>query len=308
MKSTFPLCRPLFVLLLFSLAIGCQPAETTPDSAEATMTEPYVPTLAEVWRLESGLDRPESAIYDAARDVIYLTNLVGDGAALDGNGYISKISATGEMIEERWIDGIDGPKGIAIAGDRLYASDINKLHEIDLEAGTIVNTYMATGDAYLNDVSVHADGTVFITDSRYSKIYQLADNTLSVWLEDDQIQMPNGIHVIGDELMVVAGDGSTDNPGTARYFQAISLADKSVRAIDAASPDGALDAVEPDAKGGIFTTDWASGRLMYFKEGEGTTLLQQLGQGSADADYIEATGMLYVPVMQEGQLIAYKVD
>ena len=47
---------------------------------------------------------------------------------------------------------------------------------------------------------------------------------------------------------------------------------------------------------------------MYFSEGVGTTLLKQLGQASADVDYIVESRMLYVPVMQEGQLIAYQVE
>ncbi|MEM8484720.1 MAG: hypothetical protein AAF564_04190 [Bacteroidota bacterium] len=290
------------VILLF----GCTTPQQ-PESAEAT-AEVVAPTLQEAWRLETGLDRPESAIYDAERAVIYVTNLVGAGDAMDGIGYIAKVSPTGEMLVQDWITGLNAPKGIALGEDRLWASDINALVEIDLNAGEIVQRHEVSGDAYLNDVTVHPDGSIFVTDSRFSKIYRFANGTLSVWLENDQIQMPNGAHVIGEELVVAAGDGTTDNPGTARYFQAISFADQAIRTLDASAPDGALDAVEPDEKGGVFTTDWASGRLMYFHEGSGSTLLQQLGQGAADVDYIAADRMLYVPVMQEGQLIAYHVE
>ena len=286
--------------------IGCATPQE-PDAAEAIAT-PAAPSLNEAWRLDTGLDRPESAIYDAARGAIYVTNLVGAGDAMDGNGYIAKISPEGNMVDQHWITGLNAPKGIALGTDRLWASDINALVEIDLDAGTIVKRHEVDGDAYLNDVTLHPDGSVFVTDSRFSKIYRFAAGSLSIWLESDQIQMPNGAHVIGDELVVAAGDGTTDNPGTARYFQAISFADQSIRTLDASTADGALDAVEPDDKGGMFTTDWASGRLLYFLEGQGSTLLQQLGQGAADVDYIAADQMLYVPVMQEGQLIAYHVE
>ena len=297
--------RPFLLVLTLVIISGCQRDVQTPEEATAA---PYVPVLTQQWMLDSGLDRPESVIFDAARDVLYITNLVGEGDGMDGIGYIAKVSTAGEMVDQDWITGLNAPKGIALAGDRLYASDINSLVEIDLDAGAIANKYTIEGDAYLNDVTVHPDGAVYVTDSRYSKIYKLENGEFSLWLESDQIQMPNGIHVIGDELVAAAGDSSAENPGQARYFQAISLNDKSIRSIESAAPDGALDAVEPDGKGGIFTTDWLSGRLMYFKEGEGTTLLQQLGQGSADVDYIATSNMLYVPVMQEGQLIAYKVD
>ena len=294
-----------FVVFVFS---ACQRADE-PASAEAsTPTIASQPSLTDAWMLDQGLDRPESAIFDTTRKVIYVTNLVGEGDAMDGVGYISKISAVGEMLEQNWIAGLNAPKGIALSGNRLWSSDINALVEIDVEAGEIVNRFEIEGDVYLNDVSIHPDGSIYVTDSRYSKIYRFADGEISLWLENPAIQMPNGLHVMGDELMVVAGDGSTENPGQNRYFQAISFTDKSVRSVAAATPNGALDAVEPDGKGGIFTTDWLSGRLMYFKEGEGTGQLRQLGTGSADVEFVHATSMLYVPVMQEGQLIAYRVD
>jgi sugar lactone lactonase YvrE len=166
---------------------------------------------------------------------------------------------------------------------------------------------MVEGDAYLNDVNVGPDGSVYVTDSRYSKIYHLNEGGLEVWLEHESVQMPNGIHVIGDELYIAAGDTTVENPGASRYLQAVSLADKSVHPLRDREPAGALDAVEPDGKGGLFVTGWASGRLMHFTPETGLTLLEQLGQGAADVDYIAADRMLYVPVMQEGQLIAYEV-
>ncbi len=291
-------------LLLFYSSTGCTP---TPD-ADSPESEAYVPKLTEVWKLETGLDRPESVIYDAGNDVLYITNIVGDAAEMDGNGYIAKVSTDGEMLEQDWVGNLNAPKGIAIAGNRLWSSDINALVEIALPSGEIQNRYEVEGDVYLNDVTVHSDGSVFVTDSRYSKIYKFDGTTLNLWFEGDQIQMPNGAHVIGNELVVVAGDISAENPGQARYFQAISFADKSVRTLAGSTPDGALDAVEPDEKGGIFTSGWMSGRLMYFKEGSGVTLLKQLGQGAADVDFIKESRMLYVPVMQEGQLIAYSVE
>ena len=205
-----------------TLLVGCQSqsqaeAEATPE------TSSEFPRLSEMWRLETALDRPESAIFDAARNVIYVTNLVGEGDVLDGDGYIAKISSEGAVLEERWIDGLNAPKGIAIAGNTLWASDINRLVEIDLDANAIVNTYSIDGDAYLNDVSTHPDGSVFVSDSRYSKIYRLTDGNLEVWLEDPQIQMPNGVHVIGDELVVVAGDATAENPGRPAIFRPFLL-------------------------------------------------------------------------------------
>lgn len=306
MKIRLPI---LFAMLV--LVFGCEQDASGPEAAEAEATESAAPAvlLSQSWMVEEGLDRPESAMFDADREVIYVSNLVGAGDGMDGVGYISKIGLDGSMIEQEWVSGLNAPKGLTLNNGMLYSSDINALVEIDPGSGEITNRYEVEGDVYLNDVAAHSDGSVFVTDSRYSKVYQLKEGILSVWLEGhDRVQMPNGAHVVGDELWVVAGDATADNPGTARYLKAISMTDKSVRAVKGTEPEGALDAVEPDEKGGIFVTDWGSGRLMYFNQEQGLTLLEQLGQGAADVDYIAESGMLYVPVMQEGQLIAYKVE
>ena len=296
---------------LLVICIGCEQEASNPEAAEADVIEQDVlpVQLTRSWVLAEGLDRPESAMYDADRDVIYVSNLVGAGDGMDGVGYISKVGLDGAMIDQEWVSGLNAPKGLTLNNGRLYSTDINAVVEIDPETGEILNRYEVEGDVYLNDVAAHSDGSVFITDSRYSKVYLLKDGELSVWLEEnDSVQMPNGGHIVGDELWVVAGDASAENPGTARYLKGITLSDKSVRSVRGTEPEGALDAVEPDEKGGIFVTDWGTGRLMYFNMEKGLTLLEQLGQGAADVDYIQETGMLYVPVMQEGQLIAYQVD
>ena len=310
MKSkNIQLAQGFLLCWIVLMITGCHQQETPPAAeAETEMETTELPVLlTESWTLAEGLDRPESAIYDAEREVIYVSNLVGPGDAIDGVGYISKVGLDGSMIEQEWISGLNAPKGLTRYNNTLYGTDINALLEINIDTGEIVNRYEVEGDVYLNDVTVLANGTVYVTDSRYSKIYQLSGGELSVWFEGPSIQMPNGIHVIGEELWVVAGDGSTDNPGTARYLQAISLENQRVRAVMGTQPEGALDAVEPDGQGGIFVTDWGSGRLMYFDEERGFSVLQQLGQGAADVDYIVETNMLYVPVMMEGELIAYQV-
>ncbi len=309
----------LFFGLVLCLFAGCEQEPATPQDAEAgemieeeiseeTAAEPAV-QLTQAWMLADGLDRPESAIYDGQREVIYISNLVGEGDAMDGVGYIARVGLDGSMIDQNWVSGLNAPKGLTLQNGLLYSTDVNALLEIDPETGEILNRYEVEGDVYLNDVAGHPDGSVYVTDSRYSKIYQLQDGAFSVWMEnDDAVQMPNGIHVVGDELWIVAGDAASENPGTARYLKAISMQDKSVRPVRGTDPEGALDAVEPDEKGGIFVTDWAGGRLMYFNEEQGLMLLEQLGQGAADVDYISETGMLYVPVMQDGLLIAYQVQ
>lgn len=281
--------------------IGCQPAaEEEMPAGEA----PGPVVLTEVWLLEEGLNRPESVIYDAARSALYVSNI-----NFDGPGSIAKVSLDGMSVDSMWASGLKAPKGMAHGGDRLYVTDENALLEMDLDSGEIMAEHVVEGDeVFLNDVTVGEDGAVYVSDSRFSKVYALQDGAFSVWLEHGNVLMPNGVHVIGDELYIAAGDSTAEEPGGARYLQAISFADQSVRALHGTEPEGALDAIEPDGMGGLFVSDWGGGRLMHFRDGEGLTELRTPGQGTADVEFVADTQMLYVPVMMSNQLIAFEVS
>ena len=57
-----------------------------------------------------GLNEPESAVFDKKHSAIYISNINGDPLKLDKNGYISKISVDGQILEKKWIKGLDAPK------------------------------------------------------------------------------------------------------------------------------------------------------------------------------------------------------
>ena len=288
-------------ILLTVFSIGCQPAAEEEMSAE----EPPGPVvLTEVWLLEAGLTHPESVIYDAERSALYVSNI-----SFDGPGFITRVSADGMTVDSMWVTDLNDPKGMAHGGDRLYVTDVNALLEIDLDSGEIIAEHVVEGDdVYLNDVTVGDDGAVYVSDSRFSKVYALQNGSFDVWLEHENVLVPNGVHVIGDELYIAAADSTAEEPGGARYLQAISFADMSVRALHGTEPEGALDAIEPDGMGGLFVSDWGGGRLMHFRDGEGLTELRTPGQGTADVEFVADTQMLYVPVMMSHQLIALKVS
>jgi hypothetical protein len=100
--------------------------------------------VTEVWSLE-GFKAPESALFDAGRGVIYVSNVAGDMVGKDGVGYISRVSPAGEMLEAEWVTGLNAPKGLALDGGTLYAADIDRLVAIDVEAGEITGEWPAEG-------------------------------------------------------------------------------------------------------------------------------------------------------------------
>src|SRR5687768_14246347 len=127
-----------FIAIIFMLAIvtlACQSPKKESDEAAAadstTVTPPPPVTLTLKWETETKLTTCESVIYDKERDVLYVSNIDGNPEAKDGNGFISKVSLDGKVTEEKWVKGIDAPKGLGLANGKLYVTDIDRVHEID---------------------------------------------------------------------------------------------------------------------------------------------------------------------------------
>lgn len=264
--------------------------------------------LIQVWSLDEGFDRPESALYDSQRDVIYVSNIVGGPAEQDGTGYISKVSPDGSMVEQEWVSGLDAPKGMALAGGTLYVSNLDELIAIDPETGEITNRFPAENATFLNDVAAGQGRTVYVTDSNTGLIYRLQGDSLSVWLDDPAIQAPNGIHMVDGTIVVAAADSTAENPGDARYLRTISIDGSEIGALEPSDPLGALDAVEPDGHGGFFISDWSGATVSHFMPGDTVTTLVEVSQGTADLEYVPESQRMYLPVMMADRLIAYDVS
>jgi len=261
-----------------------------------------------VWQAK-GLDSPESVLLDRDAGVLYVSNVNGDFTAIDGNGYIAKLSPKGEIVEQQWVTGLDGPKGLALDDGKLYVSDIDKLRVIDIASGEITATYDAPCATFLNDVTVDDSGRVFVSDMVQNQIWKLEGDQLELWLEDPALENPNGLIAEPDRLLVASWgvmkpDFSTEVPG---HLKAVDYATKEITDLGD-KPVGNLDGLEPDGQGGYLATDWVSGAL-YRLTGDGKAeLLKDLDQGSADLEYIAGENEAVIPMMMDGTVTAYKIE
>ena len=264
---------------------------------------------AKAWQVD-GLDAPESAVLDAGDGTLYVSNINGEVNAADGNGYISKLSATGEMVEKAWVEGLNAPKGLAFHDGKLYVADIDELVVIDTASGEIAERYKADGTSFLNDVSAHEDGRVFVTEMMLNQIWQLDGGEFELWLEDPALENPNGVLAEGDRLLVaswgVMKEGfETEVPG---HVKTIDYASKQIESLGGGKPVGNLDGLEPDGQGGYLATDWMAGSLYRLDAEGGAETVLELGQGTADLEFIEGESLAVIPMMMDGAVAAYKVE
>jgi sugar lactone lactonase YvrE len=264
----------------------------------------------EVWSLD-GFQAPESVLFDAERNVLYVSNVAGAPNEKDGAGFISRVAPDGTMQEAEWVTGFDAPKGLVQSGNTLYVTDIDRLVAINVDSGEISGEWAAEGAQFLNDPAVDESGRVFVSDMLADRIYVLENDALSVFAEGADLQHPNGLHIDGDTLTVAAwgknikDDFSTETPG---HLLAIDLNSKTVSSVGSGTPVGNLDGLEPDGSGGWLATDWVGGALYRIGADGAATELADLNQGSADLEYIPEEKLAIVPMMMDGKLTAYRIE
>lgn len=262
--------------------------------------------LKPVWEL-SGLETPESVLPDSKENVAYVSNVQGAPDQKDGLGFISKISLDGKMIEAQWITGLNAPKGLVQNGGKLYVSDIDQLVEIDIAAGTIAAKYEAPGAKFLNDTAVDAQGNVYVSDMAANTIWRLSSGTFEIWLSSPDLLNPNGLKVEGSTLLVASWGVMTDGFATKvpGHMLAVSLSDKSIKALGSGEPIGNLDGLEPFDAESFLVTDWMAGKLFRIYRSGKADLLLTLSPGTADLGYKPEAKTIYIPLMKDGKIAAY---
>ena len=278
----------LFILLIASLS-AFRPA-------------PKPKKLVKVWETDTTLRVPESVLYDAKGKVLYVANIDGKSDALDGSGFISKVSLDGKIENLRWTSGLNAPKGMGLHKGRLYVTDVYRLVVINTANGQAEKTYDAVGTgAFLNDVTVADDGTVYVSDSRADKIYRLKDEKWEVFMEGETLNKPNGLLAVGKDRLLV---GCT-KIGTLRMM---NLNAKTMTTL----ADGmtVTDGIVSDDKGGYFVSDWNGQVFAVGADGQKQQLLdtREAKVNSADIEYVPGKKLLIVPTFYGNKLVAYRVE
>lgn len=265
--------------------------------------------LEKKWEL-TGFNNPESIVKDDANNVLYVSNVNGAPTDKDNNGYISKVSTEGQMITQKWIEGLHAPKGMAISKGNLYVSDINDIVVIDIANAKIKSRYTVDGSTFLNDVAADRKGNIYVSNTfGFSAIYVFKplDEKVELFIKDEALQMPNGLFVDGNSLLVapwgIDFDPNTWQTKTGGSILKVNLKTKDVTSIT--KPIGNLDGLEKTVHGYLMT-DWLEGKLFYFNNNTVAEVLD-LPQGSADIEFDKKTKTIFIPLMNDNKLVVYAI-
>jgi hypothetical protein len=255
------------------------------------------------WTFTKDCSTPESVYFDKESGFTFVSNIVGEGAAKDGKGHISKLSKNGSVLKSKWIKGLNAPKGMRSFKGQLWVTDIDRVVVVDIKKSKVIKKFKIKGAKFLNDLAVTKDGTVFISDTLTSKIHKISKGKVSTFLKGSHLESPNGLLVKGDNLVVAAWGLTTDwSTKVLGRLYTVDMKTKKISYITKA-PLGNLDGLEISAEGDFLVSDWVKGKVFKISETGKVSLILQGKKGLADIGYIPSSDTILIPYMLNNTVI-----
>lgn len=160
--------------------------------------------LVKIWETDSTLSVPESVLYYAAEKVLFVSCIDGRPDEKDLKGSIAKVSPQGKILNAAWATNLSAPKGMGIYNGKLYVADLSEVVIIDVKSGKISKRIPVEDAIFLNDITIDASGTVYVSDSRTGKVHQIKKDVVSLWI--DKKPGVNGLLAVDQTIYLAVKD------------------------------------------------------------------------------------------------------
>ncbi len=286
----------LFLLLLTIplLFFSCKDtSQKEDDQMEEEKMEQTIPSATLLWKSDTTFTGSESALYDAGKNVIYVSCGNTNASAKDGDGFIAVVHPDGTVENMAWTTGLNAPKGMAMMNNSLYVTDIDEMVQIDLSSGKITNKYPVKNAEFLNDAAT--DGSyVYFSDMRQNKVYRLQNGEYELVAEN--VPKINGLESYKGTLYGLNEEGliKFDNNGGYEILT------------DAVKGGDGLVILDDDT---FIASRWAG--EIYFIDGDQVTKIVDTSpekSNTADIGYIPDKKMIIVPTFLKNEVAAYQLD
>ena len=189
------------------------------------------------------------------------------------------MSPEGKVTEQKWIDAskaevkLNAPKGLALAGDKLYVADISFVRIFDRKTGAPAGEVEVKGSTFLNGMATGPDGSVYVSDSGLKagkegfeptgtdavyRIEPAKKNKLAPVAKNKDLGRPNGLAVDASGVWVVTF-------GTGELYR---ISPKGQKEAGVKLPKGQLDGLIALEGGTVLVSSW-EGSAVYRGAGAG---------------------------------------
>ena len=271
-----------------------RPADAMPDGAQ------FPQEVTDV-----GFKTPESVYYDASSDTYLVSNVNGSPTAKDNNGFISKVSPSGEILDLNWISAttpnitLNAPKGMAISKGFLYVADIDVVHIFDAASGAFKGKINIPNATFLNDIAADADDTIYVSDTGWrtgpngfentgtDAVWRIKNGTANRLVEGEILKNPNGLLVSHNEVLMVNGAGTLFTIGKdGDILNTTTL------------PAGGLDGIVETRNGSILISSWAAKAVFAGTPHDGFKPIVEDVSSPADIGYDSKRHRLLIPIFE----------
>jgi hypothetical protein len=261
----------------------------------------------------TGFQNPESVVIH--KEHLFVSNM-GDKTDLllkDGMGYISMLSRKdGSIMEQKFISGLNAPKGMYVKGNTLYVTDIDRVLGFDIISKKQVweVDLSPNGVTYANDIS-KASGGFYVSSTMNDAIYKVkkSGSVKQLQIKGDKTHGANGLYTRCGKLYAANyGRGGTPDGS----FGKMGTCSKKFKEFD---KGGAYDGIGW-LKGNVIVTDWVNpsgdnGRLIMHKPGSDVMRIIDLGRpigGPADLCVDKKNKIVWIPAQRENKLLWIPFD
>ncbi|WEJ63533.1 SMP-30/gluconolactonase/LRE family protein [Thiomicrorhabdus lithotrophica] len=299
-KFKFSSLSALFAVAFLGLATPMHSAFAS--SGNSASGEP-------IYVSDVGFATPESVEYYAAEDVYLVANINGSPFDKDDNGFISKISPDGEVLELKWLDGaaaniaLNAPKGMQIIGNRLLIADIDRVRVFELPSGKQLADIAVEGASFLNGVSIADQNSVYVTDmgvapgfkgSGTDAIYQIGlDGQVSTLVKTTELNKPNGVAAHNGGVII----------GTFGSGKLVFLDNKGATQSDMTLEGGRLDGLLSLEDGSIITSSWEASAVYRIASDKTVTTVVDGLESPADLGLDTKRNRVLIPLFKGNKLV-----
>jgi len=282
--------KPLLLILIsLSILSACKSQSDTETNVVNNDTLIYVSTI-------DSLNVPESVCQSPDKNMFYVANINGMPTDVDSNGFITIVNNEG--VVNKWIEGLNAPKGMAYFKNWLCVTDINRIVVIDIAQGKIMATYPIDSAQFLNDVTVDDNGIFYVSDSYGNKVYSFdIQNKPEVFIDKD-LDGANGMFYSEDKLYI----------GNKNYILEYDLKNAESKKIEVNK--GGIDGLYKMKTGDFLISDWKGNVHIVKANGDVKLLLSTEAQeiNAADFCFVEDTKTLFIPTFFANSVMIYKLE
>ncbi len=240
-----------------------------------------------------GFKHPESAF--PYENYIFVSNIGSSPVSPNLDGFITKLDRYGNILEYKFIDRLQAPKGLWVYNGKLYISDLDRVCVADIDTKKL-HCIPVKGSKFLNDI-VYTDGAIYVTDTATDKVYKIQSGKVTVFFHKNGLS-PNGIVFSNklDTFIVV----SFNEP----VINLISESGKLVKSVYIKGYTG-FDGVSI-YKNRVYVSDYRTGRVISMNMSFGDVRLVKRFPTPC-ADIFVANNELLAPLLEDNKLYIGKL-